>query len=195
MPPKTPPTKTNDKVSPVSSPVRTEGQRLLRAVGSSLSAIAKATGASKSTAGDWKSGNKIPSPALRAKLMDAYSIPVESWDQSPSGDPVAPKPASKATTKAEPATTLEEVMVLIEQARTQLARTNLVSSERVKLTDSVTRLLSLKHRLERDRDAMEDAIVRRHPLWQRIRTVLVETLVAFPDAAKAVADRLEELDP
>jgi hypothetical protein len=90
--------------------------------------------------------------------------------------------------------TLEDVESLIAVARTSLSNESLVSSERVKLTDSLTRLLSLKHKLERDRDALEDTIVRRHPLWQRIRTILVETLVGFPDAAQAVAAKLDELD-
>lgn len=176
--------------------VRSDGQRLLMAVPLSLAKVAAAIGASKATVGDWRTGNKVPGPAFRAALEKAYGIPVASWGEAPSGVPAADVP-TKAPRRAEqpPAapSTLQDVETLLGSVKTALANDKLLSSERVRLTDSQTRLLSLKHKLERDQETQEDSLVRFNPHWLRIRTVLTETLAPFPDAARAVADKLKEL--
>jgi hypothetical protein len=106
------------------------------------------------------------------------------------------QPAAEPTPQATSASpsTIEDVERLLGSIRSQLARDGLQSSEHVKLTATMTSLLSLKHRLQKDGESQEDGIVRQHPMWRRIRAVLVDALLPFPEAAQAVAAKLAEID-
>jgi hypothetical protein len=86
---------------------------------------------------------------------------------------------------------VETLLAVIREAR---ERPGLLASEQVKLADAETRLLSLRHRLEKESELAEDRVVYQHPKWIRIRAVLGDTLVKWPEAARAVASALRELE-
>lgn len=178
-------------------PVRSEGQRLLLEVEGSLSVIARAVGcSSKATVGDWRRGLKVPGKVSRERLEAAYGIPARSWDKTPDGAAAPPKPRPpKPAKRGDGATTtLEDVELLIESIKDELESGDVLPAERVRLNDSLVRALGLKLRLDRESELLEDRIVREHPKWARMRAALIEALIPFPEAARAVAAALQKLE-
>lgn len=164
-------------------------------VPASLAVIAAAVQGSKQAVSFWRTGKKKPGPEARAKLEAAYGIPAISWGQRPSGRASSAPPAAAEVTD-EPAapSTMEGVEALLKLIRADRGRDGILASERVKLADAETRLLSLKHRLEKEAELLEDRIVKQHPMWARIQAAVGDTLVRFPEAALAVAAKLRELE-
>lgn len=178
--------------------VRSEGQRLLLAVQASLSEIGEQIGTHKVSVGEWRRGEKTPGPAMRAALEASYAIPRASWDLSPArvgapdGTVEYPRTAGRVDERAEgdrELSTLEECNALIRSTKRAAAEGEaLLPSERVKLNDTLAKLLALRARLERENDMLEDRIVREHPLWQRIKRVTLAALVKHPAAARDLID-------
>jgi hypothetical protein len=173
--------------------VRSEGQRLLRLVPGSLSEIAAAVRCqSKQSVLDWRNGRQVPGSRMRGALWAAYGIPAPSWDRMHgSSSPTVPSPPIRASGVAP--STLQDCLALLEVIRTARNQADLLPAERVKLADTEARILALRHRLEKEASMLEDAIVREHPAWQRLRRVLGKVLAAHPAAAKAVGDALLEM--
>lgn len=65
----------------MSKPARTVGQFLLRRTCWPADYIAKRVGCSRSLAGMWLSGSRVPSERWRPVLLEQYGIPPEAWDQ------------------------------------------------------------------------------------------------------------------
>lgn len=177
---------------------RSEGQRLLLAVSGSLAQIAIAVGTSKQRVHDWRSGGKAPAPVLREKLRAAYGIPPASWDMKP-GDQVDSASATSSRTRSRSHTAAsdvpsagEDLEGLVAFLRGELARPDIVASERLKITHSMTRALALRHRFEVEQALLEDRIIREHPAWQRLQTALLRALQDHPAAARAVAEALAD---
>lgn len=184
-----------------SSPLRSEGQRMLQAVPDSLSQIAKACGAGKSTVGDWRTGAKEPGQEYRAALERVYGISSLSWAQVPGGEqeraPRVPRPPATPADAEESdgrPTNLADCLALIDAMRGAAREPDINPADRIKLVDSLSRLMTLRHRLEKEAELVEDRIVRQHPLWARLKAAVLSALVPFPDAARAVADKLEGLE-
>lgn len=185
---------------------RSEGHRLLTCAPGSLAAVAAATGFSKQVVGAWRQGKKAPGPEARAKLKVALGIPIEAWGQRPAGGRASSAPPARPPAKAsagdqveEQPTTMEGVEALLRVIRAARApkpdgKGELLASEQVKLADAETRLLALRHRLEKEAELLEDRIVKQHPMWARMKVALGDTLVRWPEAARAVMAVLREFD-
>lgn len=175
------------KPAPSTAPT-SEGQRLLITRPESLSDIAKRVGCSKALVGYWRAGERLPNHEHRLALASVYAVPAESWDRAPGT--TAPE---QVEDDASDRSTLEAVDGQIV-ALYRLQRTGGLSAPaRLKLADTLGKLLALKARLERDRELLEDRVVRDHPLWKRMRETLVEVLRPYPDAARAAAVALQQL--
>jgi hypothetical protein len=74
------------------------------------------------------------------------------------------------------------------------ARPGMLARELVTLVDAEVRLLSLRHKLEKEAELLEDRIVKQHPTWARIRAMLGDLLVRYPDVAREFVGVLRELD-
>jgi transcriptional regulator with XRE-family HTH domain len=181
--------------------VRSEGQRLLRLVPGSLREIAARVNVkSRQTVLDWRDGRKVPGPGMRAALADAYGIPVPAWSQLPSrpsssqasGTPAPRSPTPPVATA--PVRTLEHCLALIADVQKERKVDGLVPAERIKLADAEGRLLSLRHRLEKEHDLLESRIVNEHPSWVRLRRTLVAALAKHPAAARDVMAAIEQLE-
>lgn len=177
--------------------MRSEGQRLLCAIEASLSQVALAAGCSaKQSVANWRAGTKTPDAPFREKLHAAYGIPVESWTRAPgTAAPRSTSATSSPTTTShspEGPSTVGDLDALIGHLRVELAKPDLASSERVKLSGSMTRALALRHRLEKEEELLEDRIIREHPSWRRVEAALARALAPYPDAARAVAAALAE---
>lgn len=199
------PQKTLDLGAPVI--VRSEGQRLLMAAPGSTSEVGNNIGVTRQAVADWRCGNKVPNAASRAALWSAYQIPAQAWVRMPddgsepaptNGHPPAPAPAAQLTEQASSTlsspTTLEETDRLLASIRLHASDKQLMPNDRVRLADAEGKILSLRHRMQRDTDLLEDRIIREHPAWQRVRGEIARVLARHPQAADEVADALDRLN-
>lgn len=184
---------------PAGDAPKTEGQRQLLAVDGSLSAIASKLGGSKQMVSCWRRGTKLPGNANREKLARVYGIESAAWDRAPSEDAAPPaKPAGPAPAPPLPAptrSTLEEVEHELETLRSLSREPDLTAATRARLSDSRTKLIALRARLEREEELIEDRLVREHPMWLRIRGVLEDfvTRLGAKDA-KEMRDAIASLE-
>lgn len=195
------PTKRGSGAAAVAAP-RTEGQRLLLEVAASQAEVAAAVGASRAAVGFWRRGEKLPGATARAKLKAAYGIDPTAWDRkvgAPASRPAAstasaPTSAPKRLSARASTSTLDEVNEQLEMLRALQRDDELLAGERVRLADSVGKLLAIKARLERDQELLEDRIVRQHPFYARLKGAVLEALKSHPDAARDVAEALAHLE-
>lgn len=182
----------------------TEGQRLLREESATTRTIAKRAGVSAGLAAQWRTGEKLPAEAKRKKLESLFGIPAKSWDRRPttsSSTTPAPDASAAADASAIEAAmragtdldTLELTNLALASIRATLARGNLSEAASARTQDSLTKLLSLRARLERDQELLDDRIVRDHPQWARIKEAIRNAVEPFPDAARAIHEALEKL--
>lgn len=173
---------------------QTEGQRQLLEVADSLAAIATKVGCSKPLAGFWRGGSKSPSSAMRERLEEAYGIPPVAWDLAPGAAVEVEEPEDvEPETDVEGADTLALTNAQLAAIRQALRSKKLSEAARSKKEDTYAKLLALKARLERDQELAEDRIVREHPMWRRIRETVLEAVKPWPEAARAIAQKLQEL--
>lgn len=173
---------------------RSEGQRLLRLVPGSLSAIAAKVGADKGTVSRWRSGQKVPADGLRARLQVACGIDPAAWDRRPMGYGPPPAEVQEQAPDSKLGTTLEETLWAMSLIKTQLSAGDLSSSDRKSLTDNYTKLLAVRGREEARVEGFEARVVRDHPMWRSIVRGLPDVLRPWPDAATAVLAWLAELE-
>lgn len=183
----------------VDRPVRTEGQRLLRAVGASLGQVAERCGATRQAVSLWRGGQRVPDGGWRRALEEHYGIPTSAWERAPKvGAAATPvlEVARGAPTQARPGTA-DEIEELLETVRAARRDPGLVHSERIRAAAEERALLALRERLARQTDEresdLEDLVVR-HPRWLAALERITRALVPYPDAALAVAAELGELE-
>ncbi len=175
--------------------VRTEGQRRLLEVEESDLEISAQLGTKKAIVGHWRRGRRLPGVGNRRKLELLYDIPLRAWDVTPGTE--ATETVTEITTPAaiprnhSANDTLTMVLVQIEAIETDLRNAKLTDASKSKLRDTLTKLLSLRAKLEQNRELLEDHVVREHPEWLRLKARMLEALKPYPDAAKAVADALD----
>ena len=87
-------------------------------------------------------------------------------------------------------TNLADVLEQIRQMKADLSTPNLDPSVRVRIRDTLSKFCSIRDRIEKREELLEDRIVTSHPMFRRVLDGVVEALAPFPDAARAVSDRL-----
>lgn len=115
-------------------------------------------------------------PDEAASEIDSANLPRYGTKHS------APLPSTKQG--------VEELLRSLRAARTQ---PHLLATDRVKLATAETRALSLLQKMEKEAEFSEDRIIRQHPKWAKLRQAIVDALVPYPDAARAVQRALESL--
>lgn len=127
---------------------------------------------------------------------DPDGIPDEPEDDDESDPEIDPLPARRVHRRKESrerAATLAMVDALVGQLEREL-RGKLTSQARARTSDSLTRALSTRARIEREAATFESEVIRRAPFYARMRKALISALVPFPDAARAVARVFTEID-
>lgn len=184
-------------VNPYATVIRSEGQRLLLDIPGTLLAIARQLGSNApQTVLNWREGTTRPGERMRAQLYAVFGIPPDAWTRKPTGGvrPVGQvTPGAAGAPGGPPPSTLDDVLLLLDLARFDVAQPNLVAAERSRLLLATSRLLAQREQLERAAELAEDRYVREHPAWHRLRAAIVRALVPYPAAAKAVLDALAEL--
>lgn len=177
--------------------IKSEGQRLLLALGLSLGAIAEATGCSRQAALTWRTGAKVPSDEARERLCAVLGIPVAAWTvragTSPGTSPGTPAQEAAPALSATP-TSLEDCLALHRVIRRERNAQNLTTAERVRLADTEARVLAIRHRLECEAQLLEDRFVREHPAWQRVRAAILRAVAGCPTCNKRMRDELTRVD-
>lgn len=181
--------------------IKTEGQRLFCEVSGTERGLALKVGCGKSLIGYWRRGQRMPSDEQKHKLELLFGIPQRAWDVPPGtklDEPVVGKKESKVESKTESkaestlssqvskSDTLSITKAQIDEIVESLNDNNLTNTARSKLRDTLTKLLALQGRLERDQELREDRYVREHPRWLALKKRIVSALEPYPQAAKAV---------
>jgi hypothetical protein len=176
------------------SPFPSEGARLLASLRGTVQLIADSIGATKQAASAWRIGIRVPEEQWRRKLHEVHGIPIVAWDRPPQSTSENEKPPAAApapapwfpeNTGAEPSA-LEDCVRLLGLLRSQLNRPDLLGRERVQLGDAFARALTQKERLERAREMLEARTIKEHPEWRRLKRLVIDALLPFPAASKAV---------
>ena len=164
--------------------LRSEGQRLLLEQRDSLSTIGRAVGATKQAVGLWRAGTNVPDDARRRALETHYGIPFAAWaGRLEVAPPPAPDPIAAQDDDDEPSV-MDDCVRLLRSLRRQLGREDLTPRERVQLTEAFSRAVSQKARLERERELLEDRVIREHPKWRRLKAAMLEVLSKHTAAAR-----------
>jgi hypothetical protein len=147
---------------------------------------------------------------MRETLEREFGIPAASWERAPVDRPAtatrAPKgdlpsrpdralPAHAPQPTTRPAgrpSTLDEVTQLLEELDEDAAADGIMPSELARIRDTKTKALALKARIEAADALFEAQAILKHPSWRRIRGAMLDALRPFPDAARAVAEALQE---
>ncbi len=157
--------------------------------------VAERIGVPRQMVHAWRTGQKVPSPEMRAALEREVSIPSAAWERAPVDRP-APTQALAARAASGPAregmTTHEDVTRLLEDLARDAATDGILLSDLVRIRGERVKALSLKARIERDLALQEEAILG-GPVWIGMRERIVAALRPFPDAARAVAEALREM--
>lgn len=178
--------------------VGTEGQRLLQLVPGSLSTIASAVGTDKGTVSCWRSGSKIPSVPLRARLLAAYGIEPASWERRPTTG-AGSAPVARERYDSDPPSGV--AVTGLEMCKRQLVRLHrlvddatLSAGEALKVEHEIGAAIRTKEGIEAKAELLEARIVLEHPTYRALVAGLVEALRPWPDAAQAVVNFLGELE-
>lgn len=177
--------------------IRSEGQRMLLHVMGSLEAIAAEVEArSPQSILSWRNGTTNPSPAARARMYAAFGIPTEAWDRRPHELPIVPDapPSETFDPDAPAASTLDECRALLAVTKRARLAANVTTSEMVRLAAAEASLLKLRAELEQRAELSEDRYVREHPAWLKAKREISRVLMAYPEAARAVAEALMRLN-
>jgi transcriptional regulator with XRE-family HTH domain len=177
--------------------MKTEGQRLLLALEGTETDLAAKAGCAAAAIGHWRRGRRVPGAAARHKLELLYAIPRRAWEVAP-GEPVPAPPETEAPPEtSQPqaadstlATTRAQIDAILAKLDRENSEADLTEGEEAKARDTLSKLLALRARLERDRDLLEDRVVREHPEWVRTKAAILEALRPYPEAAQAVAEAL-----
>jgi len=173
----------------------TEGQRLFCLVEGTEVELADKIACASALIGHWRRGRRTPSEKQRHRLELLFGIPRRAWDIGP-GLPVPERkqPTKEATEDTEPASvsrakdldTLAITNMQIDEILDALDNENITDTAQARLRDTLSKSLALRTRLERDRELLEDRIVREHPSWLKLKKDILSALREYPEATKAV---------
>lgn len=190
----------SSEVTPV-----TEGQRQLLALEVSRNEIAEGVGVSGPMVSQWRTGAKTPGADPRRRLEKAFRIPVWAWDRPPGFE--APQstasPQERAAPRAEGGseTVVDLIAEQLEILRGIQRDPNLSTSEQARVSDSISKLVTLKFRadeLEKEirRDVereYEDQAVKESTFVRALIDTVLESLWDHPEALRSLRAALDTL--
>lgn len=194
---------------------RSVGAVALARTGKTQSELGRLIGVSSVSVHYWTSGEKKPGAKYRAKLLELFAIPKESWDERPTKKVAAKVVTAPGATLALPdaeAPSLGAISAgeetahgmaneLAKFAREELNRLNdrdesgeLKSTplERSRVGASIATTLEKIAKMTGEHDLGRKVL--KLPLFKRAVTEIGTALKPWPDAARAVAERLETLE-
>lgn len=168
---------------------------MLLAIADSHAEVAARIGTTKQAVSYWRRGEKAPGAAARAQLLEAYDIPQAAWEAAPAPGATKSPRKAPAADLSKKLSTIEHTEELIRESRQLRADPNLLPSARGRIMGDEVKLVLARARLEKERELLEDRIVREHPAWRRIEARLVAWAKAQgPEIARSLAEALAELE-
>jgi transcriptional regulator with XRE-family HTH domain len=102
-------------------------------------------------------------------------------DESPHGSSITPVPELPAHASA-----LDHVDSMIKQVTERMNDPRISGREHSQHLDQWRKLMAMRIQAEARAALMEDATVRHHPKWRKLKGLIIDALIPFPAAAKAV---------
>lgn len=173
---------------------RSRGAVALARVGKTKTQIAAELGVSVVTAHYWLTGRKRPDKARRKLIEQRYGVTPSLWDEYPPQSE-APKSAPSLPGR-DPVARLDAMArQLMDQIQVQLDLTDddrsMTPLEMAGAMKAVTPILTHLARLRGEYDVSKKIFST--STWRRVEEELAVALEAFPDAARAVAERFRRL--
>jgi transcriptional regulator with XRE-family HTH domain len=155
-------------------------------------------GISKTLVSYLQNGERLASPEVRAKCLEAYSIPLEDWDRPDPDDTLelasdaetAPPPKSEQRPARKLGSTREELWCTVEDIDRERRSGALSSSQRASLLGKRAGTLSAIARMEKS------AALEEHPDFEAFRADIIASIrEAFgdectPDRLRAMAESM-----
>lgn len=176
-------------------PDRNQGAAMLARTGKTQTDIASEMNVSVVTAHDWFHSEKRPGAANRTRLRELYKVPEPSWDLPAETKRVPVASAAGDDAKAiggafAMSRELEEMArIQIEQLRNDEESSPL---ERARVMASIASTLNVLAKVTGQYDLGRRMLSL--PIWKRIEEELAIALRDHPKAARAVAERFEQLE-
>ena len=171
--------------------IKSEGQRQLLEISGTEDELAAQVGCSRAIIGHWRRGIRLPGVAARYKLELLFGIRPRAWDMEPGCEVATAENSNSSSEKIKADDdTLEIARMQLLEIRQALKDPELTDAAQLKLRDTAAKLLILRSRLERDRELLEDRIVREHPEWLKMKAKMLKALKPYPEAATAIAEAL-----
>ncbi|HEX8795466.1 MAG TPA: hypothetical protein VF765_31165 [Polyangiaceae bacterium] len=186
---------------------RSYGLQLLARTGCTHEQIAARIDCSRSLAGHWLAGRRVPTERWRDALRDEFKIPVDAWDRAPPKPKRAPAPAAPssrdATPPASPApeitvTSVREAAARLQQkVHEKLEKIDtdpmLMPLEWFKCAASAAAMLNLLGKLTGQTQEVNEGRILRLPAWQRIQDTIITAATPWPDALRAIGEALTRM--
>lgn len=178
-----------------------EGQRLFCLVEGTETELADKIACASALIGHWRRGKRIPSDKQKHRLELLFGIPRRAWDIAPGARVPEQKKKevsedNELISQANELDTLSITNLQIDEILNALKNDDLSDSAQAKLRDTLAKSLALRTRLERDRELLEDRIVREHPGWLKLKHLILNALKPYPTAVKSVIEAIgDENDP
>lgn len=151
---------------------------------------------SDATISAWQLGNRKPAAQKRREIHEAGGPEPESWDElvpeiaaAPAREPEAPVAATPAAARSEADRLLATVRALQDAADDGAG---LDLQARVRVAERLAAMVATLGRLTGDAVINERQILR-SPAAREIENAIVEALAPWPDAMRAVGERLAAL--
>jgi len=170
----------------------TEGQRLFCLVEGTEVELADKIACASALIGHWRRGRRMPSDKQKKRLELLFGIPRRAWDIGPGAtiEPKEKKPERSETLEAPSRSTEMDTLAItnmqIDEILESLEDESITDSAKAKLRDTLAKALALRTRLERDRELLEDRVIREHPGWVKLKKSILTALKPYPEATKAV---------
>lgn len=187
--------------------INTLGQQKLLEITDPIGTIAAKCGVTQPYVSQWRMGYNRPGPKVQARLHELYGIEPAAWRMRPLteadvpptiDDADASEPVDGVEQTAHPitplprhASALDHVDHMLAQLSERMADKTISARESSQLLDQWRKLMSMRMQAEQRAALLEDATVRNHPKWKRLKGLIIDALLPYPDAARAVESAIQ----
>ena len=122
-------------------------------------------------------------PGTLATVPSSSSTSTQA-DEQPDASSATGQPAPVVLVKG--ASSLAHVDTMIEAVLQRMNDARISTREHAAILDQWRKLMAMRIQAEARAALMEDATVRHHPKWRKLRDLIIDALIPYPDAARAV---------
>lgn len=184
-----------------------QAQKLLMELGVKLAELSDVTGKTAQACGKWMRGESVPGNDLAAKIQERWpEVRRELWLQKPREvantakvSTTTPKRPPQKQTSTEPPKAPDtareaalDYLVMVREMRREAQKQQ--ATNLIRITELERRAILDFAKFNGELTATEESRLTETKRWKEIRSALIQALVQYPDAARAVVEKLEELE-